>query len=107
MAPKPLAVIGVAVLAGLLLGGAGDVQADPAVALLEKGLRERTEKWEFMEDIGFVYYWYRRDSLTAAFWFRKAGEVPGAAGWLRSLAANPVTRGGDRQSSRLMWEALR
>src|SRR5579859_1184946 len=37
-------------------GGPG--RPDLAVALLEKGLRERPDKWEYMEDIGFVQYWY-------------------------------------------------
>jgi hypothetical protein len=86
-------------------GGPG--RPDLAVALLEKGLRERPDQWEYMEDIGFVHYWYLHDSLNAAAWFRKAGQVPGAPWWLRSLAANTLTRGGDRQSSRLMWEAIR
>src|SRR5213595_3960971 len=79
-------------------GGPG--RPDLAVALLEKGLRERPDKWEYMQDIGFVHYWYLHDSLTAAAWFRKASEVPGAPWWLRSLAANTLARGGDRQSSR-------
>ena len=38
---------------------AGAGRADLAIKLLEKGLRERPDKWEYMEDIGFVYYWYR------------------------------------------------
>jgi hypothetical protein len=33
--------------------------------------------------------------------------VPNAPWWLRSLAATTVAQGGDRQSSRLMWEAIR
>src|SRR5207244_6217956 len=77
-------------------GGPG--RPDLAVALLEKGLRERPDKWEYMEDIGFVHYWYIHDSLTAAAWFRKAGEIPGAPWWLRSLAATTLARGGDRRS---------
>src|SRR5437764_9296392 len=64
-------------------GGPG--RPDLAVALLEKGLREKPDKWEYMEDIGFVHYWYMHDSLAAAAWFRKAGETPGAPWWLRSL----------------------
>ena len=40
-------------------GGAG--RPDLAIALLEKGLRERPDKWEYMQDIGFVHYWWRRD----------------------------------------------
>src|SRR6185503_14964586 len=34
-------------------------------------------------------------------------EVPGAPWWLRSLAATTLAQGGDRQSSKVMWEAIR
>jgi len=33
--------------------------------------------------------------------------VPGAPWWLRSLAATTLAQGGDRQSSKVMWEAIR
>lgn len=85
----------------------GPGRPDLAVKLLEKGLRERPDKWEYMEDIGFVHYWYDHDYRAAAEWFRKAGEMPGAPWWLRSLAATTLAQGGDRQSSRTMWEAIR
>ena len=59
---------------------AGAGRLDLAVKLLEKGLRARPDKWEYMEDIGFVYYWYAHDYRQAAEWFQKASEVPGAPG---------------------------
>jgi hypothetical protein len=86
---------------------AGAGRPDLAIALLEKGLRERPDKWEYMQDIGFVHYWYNHDYKAAAAAFRQASEVPGAPWWLRSLAATTLAQGGDRQSSRLMWEAIR
>jgi hypothetical protein len=86
-------------------GGPG--RPDLAVALLEKGLRARPDKWEYMEDIGFVNYWYAHDYRAAAEWFDKASRAPGAPWWLRSLAATTLAEGGDRRSSRLMWETIR
>jgi hypothetical protein len=86
-------------------GGPG--RPDLAIELLEKGLRERTDKWEYMQDIGFVHYWYLRDFPAAAAWFDKAAAVPGAPWWLRALAATTLAQGGDRSSSRVMWEAIR
>lgn len=85
----------------------GPGRPDLALALLDKGLRAQPDKWEYMEDIGFVHYWYVHDYRAAAGWFQKAGEVPDAPWWLRSLAATTLARGGDRQSSRVMWEAIR
>ena len=86
-------------------GGAG--RPDLAIALLQKGLRARPDKWEYMQDIGFVHYWYDQDYKAAADWFHQASEVPGAPWWLKSLAATTLAQGGDRRSSRAMWEAIR
>jgi len=84
----------------------GADRPDLAIALLEKGLRERPDKWQYLQDIGFVHYWFRHDFLAAARWFQKAADVPGAPWWLRSLAATTLAQGGDRQSSRAMWSAI-
>lgn len=86
-------------------GGAG--RPDLAIGLLEKGLRGRADKWEYMQDIGFVHYWWRHDYRQAAEWFDRASRVAGAPWWLRSLSAVTLAEGGDRQSSRTMWEAIR
>jgi len=85
--------------------GAG--RPDLAVALLEKGLRARPDKWEYMQDIGFVHYWWLHDYRAAAEWFDKASKVPNAPWFLRSLAAVTLVEGGDRSSSRQMWLAIR
>ena len=74
--------------------------------LLEKGIAARPDKWEYMEDTGFVYYWYANDYRQAAAWFQKASDVPGAPVWLKGLAATTLAQGGDRQSSRTMWTAI-
>jgi tetratricopeptide (TPR) repeat protein len=86
-------------------GGAG--RPDLAIALLEKGLRERPDKWEYMQDVGFIHYWWRHDYQAAAEWFDKASKAPGAPWFLRSLAAVTLAQGGDRRSSRVMWTAIR
>jgi hypothetical protein len=85
----------------------GPGRPDLAIRLLEKGLREQPDKWEYMEDIGFVHYWYDHDYRAAAAVFQKASEVPGAPWWLRSLAATTLAQGGDRESSRTMWRHIR
>jgi hypothetical protein len=86
-------------------GGPG--RPDLAIKLLEKGLRERPDRWEYMQDMGFVHYWWTHDFQAAAAWFRKASDVPGGPWFLRSLAATTLAEGGDRHSSRVMWESIR
>ena len=95
---------GAVFLAEAYPAGAGRV--DLAVKLLEKGTGARPDKWEYMQDIGFVHYWYAHDYARAAAWFEKASEVPGAPVWLKGLAATTLAQGGDRQSSRRMWQLI-
>ena len=73
---------------------AGAGRADLAVKLLEKGLRARPDKWEYMEDIGFVYYWYDHD-------YRAGGGVvrEGRRGARRARLAE-AARGDDAGAGR-------
>lgn len=84
-------------------GGPG--RPDQAIALLERAV-ERDGDWEYYEDIGFVHYWWRHDYKTAAEWFKRAGEQPGAPSWLLGLAATTMAVGGSRESSRQLWTEL-
>jgi hypothetical protein len=85
----------------------GPGRADLAIALLQRGIERDHGRWEYMEDIGFVYYWWIKDFGRAAEWFKRAGDAPGAPSWLAPLAATTLAQGGDRQSSRLLWTEMR
>jgi hypothetical protein len=84
-------------------GGPG--RTDHAIALLERAIEEDGD-WEYFEDIGFVHYWWRSDYATAAEWFKRGGERPGAPNWLIGLAATTLATGGSRESSRQLWTQL-
>jgi hypothetical protein len=84
----------------------GPGRPDLGIALLQRGIEKDNGRWEYMEDIGFVYYWWVKDYKKASDWFARAGQAPGAASWLAPLAATTLAEGGDRQSSRLLWTQL-
>ena len=84
----------------------GPGRPDLAIALLQRGIEQDDARWEYMEDIGFVYYWWLKDFTKAAEWFKRAGEQPGAPSWLAPLAATTLAQGGDRQSSRFLWRQI-
>ena len=84
----------------------GPGRPDLAIALLEKGLKASPEKWQYWQDIGFVYYWNKHDYLNASAAFRRGADLPGAPWWLRSMAATMLAKGGDRNTSRLLWSQL-
>ena len=85
-------------------GGAG--RPDLAIALLKKGIAADPNKWDYYHDVGFIYYWNLHDYRSAAEWFRRGGGLPGAPWWLNTYAAVMLSRGGDRQASRAMWQQL-
>ena len=82
-------------------GGAG--RPDQAIALLKKGISMNPSKWEYYQDIGFIYYWHVRDYQLAAQWFGRGGDLSGAPFWLKTWAAVMLTRGGNREASRALW----
>jgi hypothetical protein len=85
-------------------GGPG--RPDLAIALLEKGLKAQPQKWQYMQDLGFVYYWHLQDYPTAAAWFKKASEAPDAPTWMAPLAAVTLAEGGKRSASRELWQQI-
>ena len=86
-------------------GGAG--RPDQAIALLQKGFAARPDRWQYLQDIGMVHYWWLRDYAAAAGWFQKASEVPGSPWWLKPLVPVMLAQGGDRQTARQLWSQLR
>jgi hypothetical protein len=84
----------------------GPGRPDLSVALLRKGVAAQPAKWQYMMDLGFVYYWHLRDYKGAAAAFQQASQMPGAPAWLRPLAAVTLAEGGHRDASRALWEQL-
>lgn len=85
---------------------AGPGRPDQAIDLLQRGAASDPKGWEYMHDIGFIYYWWLGDYQGAASWFRKAATLPGAPEWLEPLAATTLAEGGDRNLSRQMWRQM-
>jgi hypothetical protein len=85
-------------------GGPG--RPDQAIALLEKGIAAQPTKWQYVQDLGFVYYWHLHDYKTAAAMFQRAASLPGAPNWMRPLAAVTLAEGGQRAGSRALWTQL-
>jgi hypothetical protein len=76
------------------------------IEIMEKGARNLPRSWRLRQDLGFFYYLYLHDPDRAAAVLQDAARIPGAAFWLRSLAADLLARGGDRASSRRMWQQI-
>lgn len=81
--------------------GAGRPQE--ALRLLRQGVVANPGYWRFWEDMGFIYYWDLHDYPAAARSFGIGSQRPGAAVWMKTLAASVSAKGGDLRTSRLLW----
>ena len=84
----------------------GPGRPDLAIKLLEKGMQASPEKWQYMQDAGFVHFWALRDYKGAAAWFERGSKIPGAAWFLKPLAATTLAQGGQRSASRTLFTAI-
>ena len=85
-------------------GGPG--RPELAVTLLKRGAERTPERWEYLHDIGFVYFTTYRDYQQAAEWYQRASEIEGAPFWLKATAAAVLVQGGERQAARLIWRQM-
>jgi hypothetical protein len=76
------------------------------IEVLEKGVRNLPLSWRLRQHLGFFHFLYLGDARRAAAILEDAAELPGAAFWLRTLAAELLSRGGDRAASRKMWQEM-
>ena len=85
-------------------GGAG--RPREGIEVMEKGVRNLPRSWRLRQELGFFHFLYLHDSARASEILMEAAAIPGSAFWLRTLAADLLARGGDREASRRMWRQL-
>jgi hypothetical protein len=84
--------------------GAG--RPEVGIAVLERGVGALPESWRLRQDLGFFHFLYLRDAETASQVLLEAAELPGAAFWLKTLAADILLKGGERDKARVMWRRM-
>jgi tetratricopeptide (TPR) repeat protein len=84
--------------------GAG--HPEKAIELLRHGIVANPEYWRFWQDIGFVYYWDLKDYAQAVKSFEAGSRQPGARVWMKTIAAMVALKGGDPETSKLLWTQI-
>ena len=84
--------------------GAG--RCDLGIKVLEKGVAALPGDWRLRQDLGFFHFIYLNDPQRAADILLEASRLPGAAFWLKNLAAMCLAKGGERESSRAIWRQI-
>ncbi len=85
---------------------AGAGRPREGIEVLEAGVRNNPGSWRLCQDLGFFHYIYLHDAARAAAVLNEAADLPGAAFWLRMLAADLLAKGGERANSRRMWQQM-
>jgi hypothetical protein len=82
--------------------GAG--RPDLAVELLERGLKANPEEWRLYYDLGFVYYFDRKDYAKASAALYEGSKNPKAFIWMKTMAAKIATEGSSTETSNFLWQ---
>jgi len=80
---------------------------DPALAirLLEKGIRENPDNWQLYHYLGFIYW--RLGNFEKAFeLYTQGSNLPNAPSFMKVMAAQMKTQGGNRSTARAMYERM-
>ncbi len=76
------------------------------IELLRKGTRSIPDAWMLQQQLGFFTFLFLHDAVRAAAVLNAAGNEPGAPFWLRTLAADLLAKGGDREMAKRMWQQM-
>jgi tetratricopeptide (TPR) repeat protein len=84
--------------------GAGDPQA--AVELVKYGIEHNPDAWRLYYALGYINGIELKDYQAAAKAFEEGAKIPGAYFWMRVMAANFATHGGEVGTARYLWSAI-
>lgn len=87
-------------------GVVGPGRPDLAVALIKRGIAANPDQWRLNGDLGFLYYWRMKDYQNSAAAYLEGSKKPGAAPWLKMMAARVLEKGGSLETSRMLWSEL-
>ena len=84
--------------------GAG--RPDLAIQLLQRGIDANSEYWRFYQDLGNIYYLNLKDFSKAGEAYLEGSRKPGAAAWMKVMAARFLEKGESRETSAMLWSEL-
>jgi tetratricopeptide (TPR) repeat protein len=84
--------------------GAG--RPEEAVALLRRGVERNPRNWRLRQDLGLFYFFFLKDYARASEVLQEAAHLPAAPPFLKTLAAQVLVKGGERQSAKMLWQQI-
>ena len=84
----------------------GAARPDLAVQLLERGLKANPDYWRLYQDLGNIYYLELKDYPKAGQAYLEGSKNPGAAPWMKVMAARFLEKGESREIAATLWAEL-
>jgi hypothetical protein len=84
--------------------GAGNPEA--AIELLRRGIAGSPGNWRLRQDVGLFHFFFLNDPRRASQELLEAAGIPGAPAFLRTLAAQVLVKGGERESAKMLWRQI-
>jgi hypothetical protein len=84
--------------------GAG--RPDLAVRLLERGMQANPAAWRLNQDLGNVYYLDLKDYAKAGQTYLDGSKKPGAAPWMKVMAARFLEKGESPETAAMLWSEV-
>lgn len=84
--------------------GAG--RPEEGVAFLGKGADRNPGDWRLRQEQGLFTFFYLNQTQRGAEILSRAAAIPGAPYWMKSLAAQVLTNGGELEAALSMWTVI-
>ena len=78
------------------------VNADDAIKLLQKGIKENPDAWILYHHLGYIH-WKRGDYKAASLAYSDGAKIQGAPNWMFVMSALMNSKGGSREVAKLMY----
>lgn len=82
-----------------------EINADAAIALLNKGIAANPASWRLHQHLGYIY-WQRKDYARASEVYEAGAKLSGAPSWVAAMAARMKAEGGSSDAAREMYQHL-
>jgi tetratricopeptide (TPR) repeat protein len=81
------------------------IDAEAAIKLVSKGIRENPRDWRLYQRLGFIY-WQQNRFREAGETFRAGAHLEGAPDWMELMAAQMEISGGSRDTARAVYRRM-
>ena len=81
------------------------IDTQQAIRLTEKGIANNAAEWRLYQYLGYIY-WHDKNYEKAADYYEKGSVLPGAAPFMKIMAAMMRSEGGSRQTARQIFEQM-